>query len=137
MQRENILREKVGSESGFKVPEGYFEELNVRIMANLPAYPEAPKAHNISAWQRFKPYLYLAAMFAGIWVMMKVFYNVSMSDSLSFDNPPEAIVQALQSDPHEMDMIYLPSTLDDIQLEEEVSAGYDSMSEFEKDFASF
>ncbi|MBD5358405.1 MAG: hypothetical protein HDR88_15705 [Bacteroides sp.] len=132
MHQEEILKEKYGSETGFRVPEGYFEELNQRILSELPPYPAAQKSVPLSMWQRVKPYVYLAAMFAGIWMMMKVFHTVTTSDRLNLDNPPAAIVQALES--HSFDDIMLFSTGSDYELEKEVSASYDSMEDFQEDF---
>lgn len=132
MHQEEILKQKYGSDTGFRVPEGYFEELNKRILSELPPYKEAPKSVPLSMWQRVKPYVYLAAMFVGIWIMMKVFHNVSTSDRLNLDNPPAAIVQALESSSFDEMMLF--STDSDYELEKEVSAHYDSMEDFEADF---
>lgn len=133
MRQEDKLKEKYGSDPRLKVPEGYFEELNVRILNNLPAYPEAPKSVDLSLWQRVKPYVYLAAMFAGIWLMMNMFHRLSSSaDSLMLDNPPEAIVQML--DGGDYDMIPVYESVSDYDLEQEVSGIYDSFEDFETDF---
>ncbi len=132
MRHEDILKEKCGQEPGFRVPDGYFEDLNARIMDSLPAYPEAPRAVPLSFWQKIKPYMYLAAMFAGIWVMMKVFYTVSTDSRYSLDNPPEAIVLALEGNSHEMEYLY--PVISDVQLEEEVSDGYENIEDFKEDF---
>lgn len=35
-REENILKERFGKENPFKVPDGYFDHLTVRIMENLP-----------------------------------------------------------------------------------------------------
>lgn len=133
MRQEDKLIEKYGKEPGFKVPEGYFEELNVRIMSNLPPYPEAPCSVDLTAWQRVKPYAYLAAMFAGIWLMMNMFHHMSMSSSsLNLDNPPEALVQLAESAGYDMSPVF--SMESDYDLEHEVSGNYDSFDDFETDF---
>ena len=133
MRQEDKLIEKYGKEPGFKVPEGYFDELNVRIMSNLPPYPEAPRSVHLTAWQRVKPYVYLAAMFAGIWLMMNMFHHMSMSSSsLNLDNPPEALVQLAESAGYDMSPVF--SMESDYDLEHEVSGNYDSFDDFETDF---
>lgn len=132
MQPEEILKEKYGTDSGFRVPDGYFEELNAQILSKLPPYKMAPKSVPLSMWQRVKPYVYLAAMFAGIWMMMKVFHTVSTSDRLTLDNPPEAIVQAL--DAQNFDELMLYSSLQDYDLQQELSRDYESIEDFEADF---
>lgn len=59
--------------NGMKVPEGYFEDFQRRIMDSLPEIPvaEAPKPR--TKWQIIRPYVYMAAMFAGIYLMMNIF----------------------------------------------------------------
>lgn len=132
MRHEDQLKEKYGTDPGFRVPEGYFEELNLKIMESLPPYQEAPRKVELSLWQRVKPYVYLAAMFAGIWMMMKVFHTVSTADSLNLDNPPAAIAQAMATAPEEDMAYYTP--INDYLLEEEITDTYGSIEEFEADF---
>lgn len=134
MSQEEILKSKYGTDTGFRVPDGYFDELNAKILAELPPYKMAPKTVHMSMWQRVKPYVYLAAMFAGIWMMMKVFHTVSTADRLTLDNPPEAIAQMLDADSFDDILFLSPSAGADLQLEEEVSERYESIDDFEKDF---
>lgn len=115
-----------------RVPEGYFESLELKIMEQLPAYPEAPKKVDMSIWQRVKPYVYMAAMFAGIWMMMKVFHTVSSTESLSLENPPAAIASAMALESDEMYPYF--TTASDLSLEEEMSETYSSIEEFAADF---
>ena len=133
MNREELLKKKYGAEGGWKVPEGYFDAVRKEVEAKLPPYPEAEKAADMSVWQRIKPYVYLAAMFAGIWCMMKVFHNVSGGSELSLDNPPAQIAQAM-TEVSASDLYYMDSSVSDFEIESEVSADYDSMEEFSKDF---
>lgn len=138
MKQEEEILSKYGKSSGMKVPEGYFSDLQKNVMASLPPYPVQRKAPQLSRWQRVKPYVYLAAMFCGIWLMMKVFHTVTQPMSLSLDNPPEALVELLDAG-HDMDyqyvnyqyMPYIPDfDLDD----EEFLMSYDNIEDFEKDF---
>ncbi|MDR1764075.1 MAG: hypothetical protein LBR64_09040 [Dysgonamonadaceae bacterium] len=56
----------------FKAPDGYFDSLTETIMAKLPEpVREAPVT--ISLWQRAKPWVYMAAMFTGIYLMISIF----------------------------------------------------------------
>jgi len=132
MRQEDQLIEKYGRNPGFRVPDGYFEGLNARIIAGLPPYKEAPKTMDLSLWQRMKPYVYLAAMFAGIWLMMSVFHKVSDSGTLSLDNPPAVIVASMANIPE--DFAPYISWENDYELASEVSAGYDSIEDFQNDF---
>lgn len=133
MNEEEKLREKYGTDTGYRVPEGYFEALNRNIIEGLPAYPKQRQAQKMSAWQRVKPYVYLAAMFAGIWVMMKVFHTVGSTQSITLDNPPAAVISLL--DDNDAYPVYMMSSDEpEYILEDEVSESYDNIDDFEKDF---
>ena len=132
MKQEELLKEKYGTDPGFKVPEGYFEDLKRNVMMSLPLYPEVQRKVELSRWQRIKPYIYLAAMFAGIWLMMKVFHNVTSTGNLSLENPPAALVQLWEEEGFDIYPLY--SSEPEFLLEEEVGMEYDNFDEFEKDF---
>ena len=70
-KKENIL-EQVGRNTGYKVPEGYFEQFTARMTEQLPER-DLPKPEVVTTWHKLRPYLYMAAMFAGIWLMLQVF----------------------------------------------------------------
>ena len=135
MKQEEKILEKYGKDSGMKVPEGYFSELNSRIMDQLPPYEVRRSVPQLSRWQRVRPYIYLAAMFCGIWLMMKLFHSVSQPMSLSLDNPPEALVYLIERESDLPDMNMMPM-IDDYMLEEDVVMSYDSFAEFQEDFDS-
>lgn len=133
MKQEDSIINKYGKDSGMTVPEGYFQDLESKILDSLPPYISQPKQIEMSKWQRVKPYVYLAAMFCGIWLMMKVFHHISEPMTLSLDNPPSAVVQLLEHELYEQDYISF-STSAEYDLEEEVMLNYDSFEDFEKDF---
>ena len=63
--------EEIGNKNPFKVPEGYFEGLSDRIMSQLPErVTESSK--KISLWTRVQPWVYMAAMFCGIALMINL-----------------------------------------------------------------
>ncbi|MCM1319192.1 MAG: hypothetical protein NC217_02285 [Muribaculaceae bacterium] len=98
MKAEDKLKQKYGSDPGFRVPEDYFDTVFVKISSELPEYPEAQTIKTLSRWQRIKPYVYLAAMFAGIWCTMKMVNMMSNSQQeVSLDNPPAIVAQAMDS----------------------------------------
>lgn len=98
---EDILK-KINRNDGMTVPEGFFEDFAEKMEAMLPERPEAEQPRRIehrTTWQRVRPYVYMAAMFAGIWCMLKMFTmmgpgNIDLSidknhiltDALSDDN---------------------------------------------------
>lgn len=135
MNQEQKLKDKFGIEGGWKVPDGYFDNFHKEMSQQLPPYPEAPKIPELTMWQRLKPYVYLAAMFAGIWLMMNVFHRVASTEQYSLDNPPEFLAQAaIDSELQETYHYIGVSGLDDEEIENEVISGYDNIRDFEKDF---
>lgn len=135
MKQEDRLNEKVGKKEPYKVPGGYFDSMRSEVFAKLPAYPEKPKEVKISAWQRVKPYLYLAAMFAGIWCMMKVFHNVSNIDG-TMQDPQRDEIAMMMNDPEIMDYYMEDNAEDEFELQDEVINMYSSIDELKKDFYS-
>lgn len=62
----NKLKEIDNSNNPFKVPENYFAQFNKEIMDRLPEKEFfAPKP--VPLWDRVKPWVYLAAMFIGMY----------------------------------------------------------------------
>lgn len=99
MKEEDQLRHKFGTETGFRVPDGYFDHIFNEIESRLPEHPGLKTPMPISRWQRLKPYAYLAAMFAGIWCTMKMVSMMSESgqEEVSLSNPPQMIAKAMDS----------------------------------------
>lgn len=100
MKTEQRLRNKIGNDAGFKVPDGFFEATYARIAAELPERA-AVKPVPLTRWQRLKPYVYLAAMFAGIWCTLKMVTMIGetpgINNPVSLDNPPQLVAQAMAS----------------------------------------
>lgn len=72
MKEEDILLKKLGKENSFKVPDGYFENLTSEVMNKLPEKKVAFKEEPVSTWTRLKPLLYMAAMFVGAALIIRV-----------------------------------------------------------------
>lgn len=65
-------------DDGMTVPPGYFasfkESMSQKLPENINAeHPELIRTERISLWTRCRPYVYMAAMFAGVWCMTKMF----------------------------------------------------------------
>lgn len=72
MKSENSkILEKLGKNPGFKVPENYFDDFNAKLMDSLPEV-KITEEEKPSLWVRVRPFIYMAAMFAGVWLMMNV-----------------------------------------------------------------
>lgn len=100
--KENIL-DKLGRNDGMTVPDGYFADFNRRMAEMLPENDAAEKPVKVTAaprsmWDRIRPYVYMAAMFAGIWCMVKMFSMFGTGNvDLSIDNN-EVLTNALSDD---------------------------------------
>lgn len=77
MKEELDIIKKCGKGNPFTVPEGYFEDFTRNLMAELSkkedeAAIKEDLAPQITLWQRIKPLLYMAAMFIGMIVCVRV-----------------------------------------------------------------
>lgn len=79
---DSTILNKYGKNPGFKVPENYFADFNKRMAEMLPDVEITPVDAKPTMWQRLKPLVYMAAMFAGVWCMMSVFSHFSNTSSL-------------------------------------------------------
>lgn len=131
---EQRLEERIGHDAGFRVPDGYFEAVFAKVEATLPER-KVVKAPDSTLWQKVCPYVYMVAMFAGIWFMINVFHRIANTD-LSLDNVPSEVVQLANAGHQEYFEIIASSESEEssYSTEAEVAAMYDSFNEFEKDF---
>lgn len=73
MKEEDTLLKKLGMENSFKVPGGYFENLTSEVMNKLPEKEKVVfKEESVSTWTRLKPLFYMAAMFVGAALIIRV-----------------------------------------------------------------
>lgn len=134
MQPEDKILKRYGRDTGMSVPEGYFDNVFAEVAAKLPPMPQRQVPEKLSLWKKVQPYIYMAAMFAGIWLMMKVFHTVTDTSQVYLDNPPQGVVLAM-ADGDIAESVYLPSSAqNDTQLETEVISGYSDFDDFEADF---
>ena len=83
-ERENSILERFGNRNPFRVPDGYFEGFADDLMNRLPDKTDS-ETKVISFYNRVKPWLYLAAMFAGIMVLFNIYNKSFMSDNVGKD----------------------------------------------------
>lgn len=81
---------------GIKAPKGYFDDFATRMAAALPDRPELEQpqaqAKRPVRWTRIRPYVYMAAMFAGVWLMLHMFTlmtNNSADGGFSIGKTPD------------------------------------------------
>ena len=72
MSAEDRILQHIGKKNPFTVPENYFEDFTQELMDKLPAKKVVLQAEP-TLWQRVKPWLYMAAMFCGIMLSVRIF----------------------------------------------------------------
>ena len=70
----NKLKDIDKNKTPFKVPDNYFENFNEEIMNLLPE-KEFQAPVKITMWDRAKPWVYMAAMFLGLYFMINFLTN--------------------------------------------------------------
>jgi hypothetical protein len=79
-KEETDLLKRCGTENPFTVPEGYFERFTEQLMEKLPER-EAQPAPKLTLWMRVKPWVYMAAMFCGLMLSVRMFVGEKQSQS--------------------------------------------------------
>lgn len=80
MGKEDNLLRKVGTKNPFNVPDHYFEDFTRNLMDRLPEKEPMLPMPEITLWQRVKPWIYMAAMFCGIMLSVRVFVGEPQKD---------------------------------------------------------
>ena len=97
----NSILDRVGRRSGMTVPDGYFQDFADRMAASLPVQEwerdAASSPARRSVWQIVRPYVYMDAMFMGVWCMMHIFNHVSSSPEMTIEGNT-VLAQAVGSD---------------------------------------
>lgn len=118
-ERKNPL-ELVAGNDGMTVPEGFFADFVAKMDAAIPEREHKIVEMPQSWWQKVRPYTYLAAMFAGIWCMLKMFSLMGgVPSSVTPDNNP-VLAEAINNDSFMDDYYYMP--LDEQQLFDDLYA---------------
>ena len=125
------ILERPGHPDGMTVPEGFFEDFVNKMSASLPENElEKQPAIQLQAptlWQRIRPFAYMAAMFAGVWCMMKMFSMTGNGNTdLSFDRNP-VLTAALANEEFVNDFVVTEYSEDQI-LEDMYANGVDIAS---------
>lgn len=138
MKQEKFLIDKFGRDTGMKTPPGFLDDVYSSVNAARKPI-EFPKPERKTLWQSVRPYIYLAAMFAGIWCMMKMFSMMSdTTSSVSLNNMPEAMAKVIQNHDVYTDVSLardLQSTpVSDYEISQSLEDEYSDFNEFESDF---
>lgn len=79
-KEETDLLKRCGTENPFTVPEGYFEHFTEQLMEKLPEREIQP-APRLTLWTRVKPWVYMAAMFCGLMLSVRMFVGEKKTQS--------------------------------------------------------
>lgn len=132
MEKNSDILSRIDRRTGMTTPDGYFADFADRMIASLPDRAPVAAAPRRSFWQSVRPYVYMAAMFAGIWCMLKMFTLMGGGTTdLSIDNYP-SVVTALNNDHFVND--YLAPAVDDYDLLDDLSSQDDISPEEFFDF---
>lgn len=115
-EEKNILR-KVGTKNPFQVPEGYFESFTQELMSKLPEKNSYLHESEPTIWQRVKPWIYMAAMFCGIMLSVRIFVGVPKTEELPIITMTEMGTIADE----EWEIICRNSIIDDYELYEYIT----------------
>lgn len=125
----NDILERIDRRDGMTVPEGFFENFAAEMESKLPYRAQAEEVRKLDApktfWHKIRPYAYMAAMFAGIWCMLKMFTLMSTNNGvdLSIDRN-QVLTEALSDE----DFVY-EYIIDDLNQQELLEQMYsDSIS---------
>lgn len=109
MTSEEKIKQMVGKREPFKVPEGYFEQLTLNIMEQIPEErPTTRPVVRVTMFERVKPLLYLAACFGGLMLGLGYFIGQRNVDP----NAASESIEVIASDNHhedEMENVYMSS----------------------------
>jgi hypothetical protein len=81
----------------FRVPDGFFESFAENMMNRLPDLP-AKQPEVISIYDRVKPWLYMAAVFAGLIILFNVLNKTLGVSSNDNGSPEKATLPVSPSD---------------------------------------
>lgn len=131
--KHDIFDKMAGRNAGMTVPEDFFATFNARMADSLPKQPWENQAGQPkpvilprTRWQRIRPYVYLAAMFMGIWCMMKMFDMMKPASQPPIANNP-VLMSAIDNDAFYYDYC-IPDISDDELYDELYDQGFDPSS---------
>ena len=116
------ILQQVDRRDGMTVPEGYFEDFAARMAASLPRREweePAPRVVPRSLWQKVRPYIYMAAMFLGVWCMMNMFDLMRSSAGLGVENSA-TFAKALGNEQFMGDYLTSQGMMDDYTIMEDL-----------------
>ena len=118
MKKVNDNLDKLKGEDPFKVPEGYMEGLTDLIMSQLPEKSAEDTPKVISFAERARPWLYLAAVFAGLGLFFKIVIGPDFQGS---NNSSDSLLVKSQGSEQTISTL---TSVDDIEYQEYIENRY-------------
>lgn len=110
MKEEDNILKKAGTENAFRVPDGYFENLTSEIMNRLPEKEKiAVNEKAPTLWSRVKPWAYMAAMFIGAALIIRV---------ASSSHAPATAGERVAADDTETEVEYINAAVENTMLDD-------------------
>ncbi len=85
MEKEENTLEHLRGTNPFRVPDGYMEGLTERLVEKLPDQPKEIET-TVSLMDRVRPWLYMAAVFAGLGLFFKAIVGLNGSQANTADS---------------------------------------------------
>ena len=111
MKEEDKLLKKVGTENPFRVPEGYFEGFTSDLMSRLPEKEKTDIHREPTTWERVRPWLYMAAMFIGAALIIRV---ASPGETVSNGQQQQQIA----ADESDIEMEYIRTAIENTMMDD-------------------
>lgn len=129
MGKEQSNTDRFKGSNPFRVPEGYMEGLTERVMSRLPEKPQRVEAKKVTMLDRVRPWLYMAAVFAGMGLFFKAIVGIgggeNAADTLIVQSADVAETKAaIREAENEEYLEYIEAQFTDCLLSEEL-AGYE------------
>ena len=123
MKKNQSKLEELKGKNPFTVPTGYMEGLNAQIMSQLPE--KERKAKTVSMMDHVRPWLYMAAVFAGLLLFFKVIIGIPGLEKKSNDlivqtEVPNDAYSAIEAEEDIEYLEFIESQYTDYILAEEV-----------------
>jgi len=115
-QEESPILKQLGKDAGFRVPDGYFADFNRRMAESLPEVEITPTDVKPTTWQRVRPYVYLAAMFAGVWCLMQVFGLLNGTSNTSLSLRINEIAEQMTTDKSNAEDFIMSGSVSDYDI---------------------
>nr|WP_302831877.1 hypothetical protein [uncultured Bacteroides sp.] len=111
MKEEDNILKKVGTGNAFGVPDGYFENLTSEIMNRLPEKEKVTIKEKVpTMWDRVKPWAYMAAMFVGAALIIRV--------ASSNHTPADTAGDRMATDDTETEMEYINIAVENSMMDD-------------------